>query len=955
MDNINLHLHFYGDMVVAKQLIPTAKRIANKLSLRNRNAIDSVTESVGESVITVTRVNDQYSAVIYGATQKQKTIVPPVVSTASVKVLAGYVTDPSIIGSADTGANEFSPCRQYRANPQVAVVREPEPKLSTRPSGSWGIGDPNASTYSQAGYITPSMFSGKMCELVQLALGIDGKIVVNNIPFRLPGVQFASFFGLTHGLVQDKSNQKWYVVSISPAGISLSNILFVSDFIKDNNLPSTSFGGYPTGVLSPPFRIIATAEDMKPLYDGSTPPIDSTIGWSFNDDGSECRLVIAYWVSDTVLKSRVVQIKFTINSASRVFHANVKVSESCRLADPTPWWHALKGAPWSAPKFPVTEGVELIMYGGASEYPVFMHQPLRLLFDWADAKLATSPTPFTEGVDTSWFATRPPISLWIRGNDITGARGYVKYPAIPPERDAAIDAPIHVVFHNGSFVTYQYFWTFDVPNSPLPFNSAQGLLGRGESNGVYGLTWYQKQLCYGTPPTIYTNLKDTRERRAFLTAAIDPYWEYLATASDAEKDFTNPDKTGFELFGYRTKTEWAFHSGIIIPYMCRDAVIETTFDSAGWARVNDNGKLVGSDFGVAFPATSTVVHEIKLFFGLPPYYWYGIDGLYPDVDTVLDMMYYDAIARGEIDLHADILAPNSIWAWLKKQKLVVGAKTIPLRSSGNFPTAAWDASTLTTAPRHTAVKDIERPWKARKFVFDACDYTTYAVAAKEAPTCGANSVWLTGVYQALRVVAFKGEWLPHKGLVADKSLPLCGYYKPTMLAGRKNVFVGKYPVLMEHDFINYIGEYYGNDTFPRLFTMLASSNVATYPMQDWWNNKDKAWTYSSFPVGLSRELYWSKTYAGIYRSLWDDNSKAVLKTRRTWGSAFKIPGIDRGNVIAMLCPNYMQGAGAGVSYLGDIAMFLRGKGVIWAHGAIPNGLVLEPDDVICMVGEIKNG
>ena len=240
--------------------------------------------------------------------------------------------------------------------------------------------------------------------------------------------------------------------------------------------------------------------------------------------------------------------------------------------------------------------------------------------------------------------------------------------------------------------------------------------------------------------------------------------------------------------------------------MCRDAVIETTFDSAGWARVNDNGKLVGSDFGVAFPATNTVVHKIELFFGLPPFFWYSIDGIYPDGGTVLDTTYYDAIARGEIDLHADIIAPNSVWAWLKKQKLIVGAKTIPLRSSGNFPTAAWDASTLTTAPRHTVVKDIECPWKARKFVFDACDYTTYAVAAKEAPTCGANSVWVTGGNQAVRVVAFKGEWLPHKGLVADKSLPLCGFYKPTILAGRKNVFVGKYPILMEHDFINYIGE-----------------------------------------------------------------------------------------------------------------------------------------------------
>lgn len=359
-----------GDEGKALTLIPEAKALLYKLQqILQRGEVDTYAMSrrVGEDgYIYVRAVRGQYFIHISVRPQEvdQTYEIPEPPEVASdPSILSGMVTRGFIRevelpdGGLDKLLESFAPTsttqRVHGLNPGYQSL----PQLAVEP------GDPSLRNmkspkpvYSQYTKLRPSMYSGKMQQVVQVLMGF-GRLspgVVRTLRKSVDSQQYAEAvkshgvqirydykFHRTHGIVTAADQRPWLVeVSMSRGVLAMPLPIF-----EDSDTPGfaakfqakgehdvveacEAIGGLPTGESFPNDSTVldqriergdilrlATPDDLAGFYDAS--PYSSILGWAFSPDGSEAHNTAYYYGDDGYAHGIWWQISLQIGATNQ--------------------------------------------------------------------------------------------------------------------------------------------------------------------------------------------------------------------------------------------------------------------------------------------------------------------------------------------------------------------------------------------------------------------------------------------------------------------------------------------------------------------------------------------------------------------------------------------------------------------------------------------------------------
>lgn len=241
--------------------------------------------------------------------------------SGGVKILSGAVKG-GVIAESGTGADAVKLLQSYRPTQQAweLALNKPvqgydsfygEPQLAIEADASLGVG-------SQYQAVCPSMYSGAMAQIAQVILGYSKKSKVK-LTYDYRWVR-------CHGVVR-AADGRWWIVEVSQANgvlVMLLPIKPASASSKQDVIKETvkKFKGIPSGRAFPIGEKLAdaiqsrkvlrllTPADMVDFYEGMG--YVESLGWSFNDDGSQAHNTCYKFVGDEEVHSFHHRIDFAI-------------------------------------------------------------------------------------------------------------------------------------------------------------------------------------------------------------------------------------------------------------------------------------------------------------------------------------------------------------------------------------------------------------------------------------------------------------------------------------------------------------------------------------------------------------------------------------------------------------------------------------------------------------------
>lgn len=359
-----------GDEGKALALIPEAKVLLYKLQqFLQRGEVDtySMSRRVGEDgYIYVRAVRGQYfihvSVRPQEVDQTYETPEPPEVAS-DPSILSGMVTRGFLreieLPNGDLGKllESFAPTSTTQRVHGLYPGYQSLPRLAVEPSDTSLMNTQSLEpVYSQYTKLRPSMYSGKMQQVVQVLMGfghlspgvirtlresVDSQQYAETVKTRGMQIRYDYKFHRTHGIVTAADERPWLVeVSMSRGVLAMPLPIFEGSDTPgfaakfqakgehDVVEACVAVGGLPTGEGFPGDPVVlnrriergdilqlATPDDLAGFYDAS--PYSSILGWAFSPDGSEAHNTAYYYGDDGYAHGIWWQISLEIGATNQ--------------------------------------------------------------------------------------------------------------------------------------------------------------------------------------------------------------------------------------------------------------------------------------------------------------------------------------------------------------------------------------------------------------------------------------------------------------------------------------------------------------------------------------------------------------------------------------------------------------------------------------------------------------
>ena len=217
------------------------------------------------------------------------------------RILSGVVRGGTLGGKALDVFQPTAQCAQYVMNDSSQAGRwNPNAQLASPPNPTMNFPDPN-NLGTQAGVVRSGMYTGKMRTLVQIMLGYG---YTDSTQTASVDVLYDFRFLRSHGIVKAASGNYWVVevsqtngVVAMPLPLNTQDVPSTSDAQDLRASCAKAFGGIPTGGGFPVGAAMASAIAAGTVLQLLSPsamneffqyqPISGSMGWSFNQAGSE--------------------------------------------------------------------------------------------------------------------------------------------------------------------------------------------------------------------------------------------------------------------------------------------------------------------------------------------------------------------------------------------------------------------------------------------------------------------------------------------------------------------------------------------------------------------------------------------------------------------------------------------------------------------------------------------
>lgn len=551
----------YGFHQRAVQLVGNAKKLAYKLA--GQNQVSVLVERFDDgSFIEAKRIKEVFTALVYGA--KAQSIVSHIPAQQRLPaedywLWSGLVTQPLLTqetlpnGQTTTYITEFTATQttmQHANGLLNKQAREKAPRLVTPPVEDFHVASTD-NTYSQAGFLTPSMYSGTMKAVVQCVLGLGELGEGGRRGGRPDGypIEYGCTFYATHGCTQ-ASDGSWWLVEISPLGV-IAGPLPVMDVKHTDDPFFAQVGGVPTGGLPSSAIILATALDIAPFYDGTEPVLDVWHGWVFDTKGTTAMNVCAT-KHDTHWLSSVFSIDITITPQNiATCKAVVRKRAEGRLNSPSRWWEE-------------TDAQTLYLPSMGWQYQTSDVLPLGTLA-WDNI---ANQTWLPSGTHPSFLNTAAPIQVFTRTEGTSGVALPVVFPPAPLDKGRTIvDAPLFVTCIQDRFHVLRHYWRMQPVGGFFKHPQGWNVCDPSNDADTPGC-WYIHSGLVGTPPTIYSNVFDSRLDTFMAVDVIDPNAaRYGQMCTQCNKPPLLPSAYVVTQF---KRNQWLCHTELYLPFMCRE-------------------------------------------------------------------------------------------------------------------------------------------------------------------------------------------------------------------------------------------------------------------------------------------------------------------------------------------------------------------------------------------------
>ena len=570
-----IHITKYGVIPRADQLVPTAKYLAQLLSGQNKFSSRTVSYTDGSSV-HVARFDHEYVATIWGGSESLEEKPPTTVLPILPQLVHGVVTSPVLIGQALTGKrlSEFTKSRQIRGRDELS--RSPNAALRAPiPAVVYNVLNPDTfTTYAQAGSINPTMYSGSMRDAVQMALSMGDTLIT-----------YSPTFAVTHGLNTMSGSPQ--IVEISANGVMIGGLTtkeLPKEMITGFSAGELArFGGVPDGKLPRAWTRLASETLMNALYDGANAVFDPLHGWVFNSTGDVAMIVMEYGNEDDGYVTQLHTITITYNPVFDEFSAELVSTEATPVTCPQPLLDSRTNLINRPDRFLIEDAYRNPDGKWATDArPMDLWEPRVWLFKSVPGMPDSS----------SWNITHVPVWAYTRKQQNSAAaitdtfnvnlRATLRtkrYPphAYEPTTMHVVDAPIHVTCVDDVFVVMVYYWAlYPTRNLIMSLLGGNGTQTLGETNMFdSGNTIFYYGPLIGTPPTVYTTLVDNRRFSAMNILAYREWYGLPRTKPARLTDFTGITKSGL------VTQETHMHDEIVLPHYCREAFIHNSYDYRG--------------------------------------------------------------------------------------------------------------------------------------------------------------------------------------------------------------------------------------------------------------------------------------------------------------------------------------------------------------------------------------
>lgn len=551
-----LHITKYGYMIRADQLVAVAKYLAKILSAQNTVSGKSMTFDDGSSV-HVARRDTLYLTTIWGAyppkpvtpDEEEEEVIPPTITH-------GIVTDPMISSGA---VLEFTRSKQLRTEKEEARI--PNKTLKTPISSAiYEYFNPAIRSWSQAGTIVPTMYSGRMRDAVQMAIAVSDHTVT-----------YSPTFYTTHGLTNIGGT--FMIVEVSEKGVLLAplGVREVPEGVATGFTDIVAeFSGIPDGKVPTAWIELIDDIDMGAVYDGASPVFDPLHGWVFSSRGDTMMIIMEYGDDDVGYTTQHHMIEIKYNDTTSEYSATLT----------------------SYDKLPVTCPQRLLdaiqLFGPA--HAELIHKPFeydtKLFYGWSQYQNQPwiyEPDPGMP-VSSSWNITYVPVWSYermVRGSfyaQDTAKLAVKEYPlhAYEPSTMHVVDVPIHVTCVDDVFIIMNYYWAiYPVRNAGMTLLSGGGNQTLEVSSDLSTAnTYFYYGPLLGVPPTIYTSLVDNR-RYGAMNTYVHREWYSMPPSKIAQ--LPAPYNVSFQ---YRFENAH-MHDEIVLPHLCREAFIHNSYDYRG--------------------------------------------------------------------------------------------------------------------------------------------------------------------------------------------------------------------------------------------------------------------------------------------------------------------------------------------------------------------------------------
>lgn len=352
-----------GDRERALALIPNAKALLQRAQAFVQTAkvpTFSMSETLGPGEYIFVLVSNGQNLITISAepqvVDKVTTEVPLILGEATPRYYSGCTSDDARLltvmtdGKTSTTLHSFIPTSDTRqADPQLFRGKQNVPHLAVKPWAAYGeLESPfPAATYSQYTLLRPTMYSGTMKKVVQAVMGLGRQrreaFVDDDIPGDTPSayaisveatgvqVRFDYKFHRTHGIYKGEDDTLWLVeISMTQGVLARPLPMFPASAVaKFRRFSDTAIavileelGGLPTGEAFPTGSALSAAiangtvlrlaapSILQPFYQSS--PYATSMGWAFNDNGTEAHNTAWYFGDDGFIRSVWWAVHITI-------------------------------------------------------------------------------------------------------------------------------------------------------------------------------------------------------------------------------------------------------------------------------------------------------------------------------------------------------------------------------------------------------------------------------------------------------------------------------------------------------------------------------------------------------------------------------------------------------------------------------------------------------------------